>query len=120
MASPDRALLANLDVYFAEGNVRRGVVHLANNMLSGTSNGEFRERRVTVLRGTSIEFQSITGNTATILRCTKPVKLTVAIDGEAPVVFNVKSLMVLTSPLGDITVANESLTLDSSVQILQI
>jgi hypothetical protein len=121
VATPSRALLANLDVYFAEGNIRRGVTRFANNMLSRTDEGEFRERRLTLLKNTSQTFQSLTSNSATIIRCSQPVTLTTSITGNInSVVLRVKSLFVYTGELGDIIIANESLLLDSQIQIIQI
>jgi hypothetical protein len=121
MALPSRALLANLDVYLAEGNVRRAVTMLANNTLSSNDSGEFREQRLNLLAGEDTVFRSIAGNSATIIRCTKPVRLTVPIAGNgSPVVIQITSLFVFTAELGDLTILNQSATVDSIVQILQI
>lgn len=121
MAAQDRALLANVDVYLAEGNVRRGISAFANNMLAKTDSGEFQERRLLLVKGTTLSVDSVDGNSATIIRCSKPVKLSVnVLPAVTPTVITINSLFIYTGELGDLSIANESLTLDSKVSVIQI
>jgi hypothetical protein len=124
MASTDRALLANVDVYLAEGNVRRALAGFANNMLARTAGGEFQERRLLLEHGQTSEIESIDGNSATIIRCSKPITVTANVlpDISAPAVFTVNSLFIYTGELGNIILAVTGLTSadDSKVTFLQI
>lgn len=121
MASPDRALLANVEIYLAEGNIRRGISGFANNMLAQTAGGDFQDRRLLLGPGSNATITAIAGNSATIIRCSKPVKITANVAPSAtPTVFLVNSLFIYTGELGDLTIANESTTLDSKVTVLQI
>ena len=116
-----RALLADVDVFLAEGNIRRGVASFANNMLAAAESSRFQEQKWTLLRGTSELVRSTLGNVATIIRCTKPIQITVnVLPAGVPTVFTVASLFIYTGELGDLTIANASLTVDSKVTFLQI
>jgi len=119
--STARALLADVDVFLAEGNIRRGVGKFANNMLAASENSRFQEQKLTLLFGTSEIIKSVASNVATIIRCSKPIKLTVNVaPSTMPTVFTVNSLFIYTGELGDITIANDSTTVDSKVTFLQI
>lgn len=116
----DRALLANVDVYIAEGNVRRGVSGFANNMLAMSASGEFQERRFTLEPSVPNEVKSVAGNVATIIRCTKPIKISVNVaPAVTPTVLTIKSLFIYTGELGDIILTNEGF-IASKVTFLQI
>jgi hypothetical protein len=119
--STARALLADVDVFLAEGNIRRGVGKFANNMLAASENSRFQEQKLTLLHGTSETLKSVPGNVATIVRCTKPIKITATVaPSTMPTVFAVNSLFIYTGELGDLTIANDSATVDSKVTFLQI
>jgi hypothetical protein len=119
--STARALLADVDVFLAEGNIRRGVGKFANNMLAASANSRFQEQKLTVVASTSEVISSVSGNVATIIRCTKPIKITVTVaPSTMPTVFSVASLFIYTGELGDLTIANDSATVDSKVTFLQI
>ena len=121
MASTDRALLANVDVFLAEGNIRRAISGFANNMLAQTANGSFQERRLDLLRNTTEVLKSVSGNKATILRVSKPVKVMLNfLPSTAQVALYVTSLYIYTGEVGDLTIINESTTVDSKVSFLQI
>lgn len=119
--STARALLADVDVFLAEGNIRRGVGKFANNMLAASENSRFQEQKFTLAVQTSEVLKSNAGNVATIVRCTKPIKITVNVNPAVmPTVFTVNSLFIYTGELGDLTIANDSTTVESKVTFLQI
>lgn len=119
--STARALLADVDVFLAEGNIRRGVGKFANNMLATSGNSRFQEQKLTVVASTSELIKSNPGNVATIIRCSKPVQITATVaPSTMPTVFTVASLFIYTGELGDLTIANVSQTDDSKVTFLQI
>lgn len=122
MASTDKALLANLDVYVAEGNVRNGVIRFASNMLSRSPNKEFKESRLLLGPETSTIFDCVPSNSATILRTSKPITLTFSIETGVTSTIVVESLLVLTTPvLSDaIEIANLSTTDSAKIQLLHI
>lgn len=119
MAS-DRALLANVDIYLAEGNMRRGISGFANNMLAASADGEFMERRLTLAAGTNDVIKSINGNSATIVRATSPITVSANVGAATtPTTFTVNSILIYTGELGDLTLANAG-TVDSKVSVIQI
>lgn len=116
----DRALLANVEIYLAEGNIRRGVSGFANNMLAKSADGEFMERRLTMASGTSNQVTSITGNVATVIRATKPITVTATVaPSSTPTTFTINSIFIYTGELGDLTLANAG-PVDSKVSVIQI
>lgn len=119
--STARALLADVDVFLAEGNIRRAVGKFANNMLAGSENSRFQEQKLTLAPSTSEVLKSYTGNVATIIRCSKPIKITAnVVPATMPTVFTINSLFIYTGELGDLTIANDSASVESKVTFLQI
>lgn len=117
MASTDKALLANLDVYIAEGNVRNGVMRFANNMLSQSPNKEIKESRIVLDAEGSATFDCIESNSATILRTSNPVTLTLSIENSVVSTIVVDSLLVLTTPVLSATIQIENLSTTNSAKI---
>lgn len=121
----NKALLCELEVFAADNAIRRGILLTTTNNQSG--NNSISDISTTIDPGTSIALSPLPSNGMTILRATGgPVTVTVAFGAPAnvgsltPVTFQISNLMVLSTQIASLTVANPSSTDPVQVRAIQI
>ena len=113
------ALLLQLETFFAENNIRRGIQTVAVNLQGGDSGLDDRSK---LLAGQEVlAFTCLTGNKGTVIRCGAPLTVTLT-NGLGSFTMTVASLMVLTSNITGLSITNPAATGTTPVRlrILQI
>lgn len=121
----NRSLLAKLEFFVAERNIRRSVLLAATNTKNSQSQGLQDLSGVLNLQGSGDNQKQVTvlpNNVATVIRVSGPTLLTVGfgLTEWDSVTFTISSILFLTTPVGYLTLTNESLDNKVNYRVIQI
>jgi hypothetical protein len=121
----NRSLLSQLEFFIAEGNIRRSVLLAATNTKNTLSQAAQDLSGVLGLAGSADDDRTVAilpNNVATVIRVSSPTLVTLGfgLSGYTPVAMTVSSFIFVTTPIGFISLANQSPDVKVNYRIIQI